>query len=385
MKTAVHFGAGNIGRGLLGPLLNESNYHITFVDTNQDLVNKLNESDEYIVNYWGPAQKKKQIINNFHAISDVDLIIEEIKKTNLVTTAVGPNVLPLIAKTIAMSIEKRIEIESPLNIIACENKEYGSSSLREYVYEHLSENAQNYSNKWVSFPNAAIDRIIPNQNSKDGLSLMVEDYYELIVVENEIKHQIPQIKNMTLVKDLAPFIERKLFVVNNAHASTGYYAKHLGYEYMNEALKDSRVKEFLFNLIKEVVTALKEKEEIDSDIITKYGEQTYNRFIYNPVQDEISRISRNPITKLGENERILRPTKLYIQTKSKIPNYLTTAIACGFLYHDQKNDESVKLQKLIEDRGIEVVISEVTGLPKESELYQIILSKYKKERNIDGA
>jgi len=38
---AVHFGAGNIGRGFIGQLLHESGYDITFVDVEDDVVDAL--------------------------------------------------------------------------------------------------------------------------------------------------------------------------------------------------------------------------------------------------------------------------------------------------------------------------------------------------------
>ncbi|MCC6154190.1 MAG: mannitol-1-phosphate 5-dehydrogenase, partial [Candidatus Hydrogenedentes bacterium] len=47
MKKAVHFGAGNIGRGFLGQLYFESGYETTFVDVADALIAGLNERRAY--------------------------------------------------------------------------------------------------------------------------------------------------------------------------------------------------------------------------------------------------------------------------------------------------------------------------------------------------
>ena len=44
---AVHFGAGNIGRGFIGELLYESGFSTTFVDVVKATVDYINETNSY--------------------------------------------------------------------------------------------------------------------------------------------------------------------------------------------------------------------------------------------------------------------------------------------------------------------------------------------------
>ena len=49
MKNALHFGAGKIGRGFIGPLLSQAGYDVCFADANRPLVEEINRRQRYVV------------------------------------------------------------------------------------------------------------------------------------------------------------------------------------------------------------------------------------------------------------------------------------------------------------------------------------------------
>ena len=67
MKKAVHFGAGNIGRGFIAPVLQENEYEVTFVDINNELIQQINNLNQYNItslSLENSTNKIEEIIDN---------------------------------------------------------------------------------------------------------------------------------------------------------------------------------------------------------------------------------------------------------------------------------------------------------------------------------
>lgn len=120
--------------------------------------------------------------------------------------------MPYIAELIAKGLQKRKEekVQSPLDIIACENMIGGSEFLEEKVSDYLSESDKLYLSKFIGFPNAAVDRIVPAQKHKDVLYVEVEPFSEWVIDASHLK----KIKESNLKEFIIQLTSNHLLSVN---------------------------------------------------------------------------------------------------------------------------------------------------------------------------
>src|ERR687894_982261 len=106
---AVHFGAGNIGRGFIGQLLHESGYDIVFVDVRDDVVEALKTQGRYDVILADENEEHIAVdrVTALHSARDAEEVTARLAEADLVTTAVGPSILPVIAPAIAAGAAER--------------------------------------------------------------------------------------------------------------------------------------------------------------------------------------------------------------------------------------------------------------------------------------
>ncbi len=88
---ALHFGAGNIGRGFIGKLLADAGIELTFADVNQTVLDALNARHSYQVHVVG-ENEQVDTVSGVNAVSSIgDEVVDLIAEVDLVTTAVGPS------------------------------------------------------------------------------------------------------------------------------------------------------------------------------------------------------------------------------------------------------------------------------------------------------
>lgn len=243
MKKAIQFGAGNIGRGFIGGLLSKAGYHVVFADVNQKIIDKINEDKKYTI-FVKDVESSEIVITDISGVNSTKPeLIDEVKEAEIITTAVGVRILPIIAPSIAEGIKARKEngSEEYLNIIACENAVKASSQLKEAVYGNLNDEEKAYADKYVGFPDCSVDRIVPPVRLDNPIDVVVENYYEWNVEEASFKGAVPQIEGMNLADNLMAYIERKLFTLNTGHCITAYLGNYKGFKTIDESIADEEI------------------------------------------------------------------------------------------------------------------------------------------------
>ncbi|MCO8291442.1 mannitol-1-phosphate 5-dehydrogenase [Tetragenococcus halophilus] len=372
---ATHFGAGNIGRGFIGEILHENDFSIDFVDINETIINALKERKSYEIEL--AAEEKKHItvdqVTGLNNQKDPEAVIDSVATSDIITTAIGPKILPMIAELIAKGIQKRRQRgkQTPIDIIACENMIGGSQFLLDKVQPFLSADDMDYVDSYVGFPNAAVDRIVPIQQHEDPLFVSVEPFSEWLVDDTQSKAKQIRLNNVGYVSDLAPYIERKLFSVNTGHATTAYTGAFYGYTTIGEAVADRKVLDQLKAVLQETGDLLIAKWQFERPQHEQYIQKIIDRFKNPYISDDITRVARTPIRKLGYDERFIRPIR---EAKDYGLSYeaLVDVVAMILQYDDPKDEESVRLQEMVKEKTMTEVIQEVTNLSEPTLVAQIV-------------
>src|SRR5699024_4777102 len=112
------------------------------LDVKQTLIDQINQEQTYDVIFAAEHTERIQV-NHIQAINNQthpEAVQKAIAEADLVTTAIGPSILPKIAPLIAEGLKLRLKKQTePLAIIACENMAGASSYLETEVTAHIPE------------------------------------------------------------------------------------------------------------------------------------------------------------------------------------------------------------------------------------------------------
>jgi mannitol-1-phosphate 5-dehydrogenase len=378
---AVHFGAGNIGRGFVGLILHNAGYEVVFADVNADLIDALAASSSYLVREVG-AGASTSTVDNYRALNSATNesdVVAEIATANIVTTAVGPNILRFVAPVIAVALAQRDPALPPLAVMACENAINATDLLKTEVVAALADDSLL---ERAVFANTAVDRIVPGQPEGAGLDVTVESFFEWAIERPPFGDRVPVIPEAHFVEDLAPYIERKLFTVNTGHATTAYHGFLAGASSISEAIAMPAVLAEVRAVLAETKALLVAKHDFDPAVHQEYIDTNLLRFANEELTDAVERVGRQPLRKLSRNERFVGPAA-ELAERGLPADALVRTMGAALQFAVPDDPQSVELDQLLTSIDADAFVRQVAGLDESHPLYAAVLhvvEKVKAER-----
>lgn len=382
LKKAVQFGAGNIGRGFIGQLFSESGFEVVFVDVVKDLVDALNKRRSYPVRMacdkpWTVKIENVRSVNSM----DVKAVADEVRTADLMSTAVGVNVLPKIAPNIAAGIKARADagVSEPINIIICENLQNMAAFLKGEVKKALDEKYYSYLDEKIGFVESVVGRMVPvmtpEQKREDPLLVIVEPYKHLPVAKAMAKGVLPKLVGVEPSDNFQSFVDRKLYTHNAGHAVAAYLGYLKGYKFIYEAMNDPQINAVVRGAMNETGEALIKKHNLCASDHKAHIEDLLSRFANVALGDQVARVGGDPVRKLGPTDRLVGGAKLAVEYGVN-PVNLCKAIAAALKFNPEGDKTAPRVQELVKTKGVPGTLEELSGLSADSEITKEVVKQY---------
>jgi len=360
-KTAVMYGAGNIGRGFIGQIFSDSGFEVVFIDINSGVINALNYKKSYTQVIVDFDETNYREITPVRAVdgNNRPAAAKEIANCYVMAVSVGAAVLPFVAPVIADGLALR---KHPLNILVCENLIHAPEILRGYVSEHLPDLSVL---KQVGFVGTTIGRMVPvmpqQQKEADPTCIAVEKFCSLPVDADVIIPPMPELKHTVHCSPFAFEEGKKLYVHNMGHALAAYFGAIKGYLYIWQAIEDDFIKNNVRQAMLTSSIALSKKYNECIIGLTAYTDDLISRFGNKSLGDTIARVGGDPMRKLAPGDRLTGAVDLCKEQGVDYKSILA-GISAAIRYNTLGDPSADRLQKRLKECGIKAFLTDYCGL-----------------------
>ena len=403
-ETAVMFGAGNVGRGFLGQLFSESGYEVVFVDIDEPLIAALNARRAYTIRLVEDDRAEEVAVGPVRALHarETDAVAQALAQARIAATAVGVRALPHVAPLVAAGISQRFAggVQAPLNVIVCENLKNAAASFRRMVSEQLPAAHRAYAETYVGFVDTVIARMAPpptpQMRARDPSLIVVEPYKKLPVDRRGFIGPVPDIVGLEPADTFAVYTARKLYIHNCGHAMLGYLGHLRGHTFGYEALEDPAIRPLFEQALAEskrgIVAAYADGTSVGATPVDGTSEDVpsvgvsvvwleahiadvVRRMANRALGDTIFRLARDPLRKLGPEDRLVGAARL-AERAGETPEALSWGIAAGYCFDDANDPLAMELQARIAAEGLEAVLGDVSDIQADEPLAGLVRERY---------
>jgi mannitol-1-phosphate 5-dehydrogenase len=363
-KSVVVVGAGATGRGHVAQLAAESGYNLVLLDKDKALCSALAASGSYTVRLVS-AHTRTVTVSGYEVFhtSQLEAFYPHFRDASIIFTAVCPGNLPDAADTLRGLFARWLKEDGGShfkNVLCCENMNRSSRTFAELLLSGFPEALKEGLRRQVGFADTMVARVVAKPSKP--LELLGEEYSEWTADRTALRGpELPAIRTLELVDDQTRFLQRKLYIHNTGHATIGYLGFLKGYTYIHEAGQDPQIMDVCKKAIEESGWAIEKEYGFPADVIARYRAALTDKCTSSELPDEIVRVVREPLRKLGPEERFFGPIGLMLK-HGRQPEYLLYGVCAALLSKIPNDAQSEEAASLLQSYGASCLV-QITGAP----------------------
>lgn len=218
---------------------------------------------------------------------------------------------------LAYGLMKRMDsISQGITVLSCDNLRENGHKLKLALYAFLKAAGSDRVVLWldqnVSFPNTMVDRIVPsltpskteefesNYGLTSGSQLIATESFSQWVIEDHFKGKRPPLEKVGVefVKDVKPFEEMKLRLLNASHSYLAYAGILKGHQFVHEAIADQELRNDVEKLmLTEVAPLLQKPRDFNVD---QYCKNLIERFRNDRLPHQLRQIAMDGSQKIPQ-------------------------------------------------------------------------------------
>lgn len=386
IKKLVLFGAGKIGRSFIGQLFATAGYEVVFVDINEQIINELNQKQQYKVVIKSNLPGEVILVENVRGVlgTERQAVVAELTTCDLAAVSVGQRGLEAIIPVLAEGIKARRDCEQPpLDIIIAENMRNSDEFIRLGLRKCLE--ADFPLDDMVGLVETSIGKMVPiipdDVVAEDPLIVYAEPYNTLILDKKGFKNPIPDVAGLSPKENIKAWVDRKSFIHNFGHAAAAYggYIYNSNQTYIFEVLSNLAVKTFVYRAMSQSAAILRQKypDEFTENDLELHISDLISRFENKALKDTVFRVGCDLKRKLHKDDRIVAPLLEGLSFGLPV-DYIMLVFAFGLCFKPYDGRGKLFLGdydffRQLQENGLEHIIREVVKLDVGKSMDTILL------------
>ncbi|WP_442582967.1 mannitol dehydrogenase family protein [Mesorhizobium sp. ASY16-5R] len=226
----------------------------------------------------------------------------------------------------------------PFTVLCCDNLPANGETVRKLLLQFAGLSGGDlaaFIENEVAFPSTMVDRIVPSTTDadrqkisealgvEDAWPVMTEPFMQWVVEENFPSGRPPWEKfGVTMVKDVRPFEDMKLRLLNGSHSGMAYLGLLLGHPTVADAFGDPRIRGFVDRYWAEVIPTLPKDSGLDT---SAYTAALAERFSNPALRHRTSQIGTDGSQKLPQ--RVVAPARMRLEDGQPVTQLMLVAAA----------------------------------------------------------